>query len=161
MKTTLEYKNDFLCVVKEKHSAAGLVKEWHSVRKAEYAEAQTLLGRPVTSVNQQEGVYVDEDGNVFQLADKGETKPIAVEHLLGTEKTELEVLLKASLNGKKGNEQNSAAKQLLKKNRSRSRKQQALQMVAATPGARAVEAPPAVETGASAFNVAAPEDPVR
>src|SRR5208337_2201630 len=89
------------------------------------------------------------------------TKPIAVEHLLGTEKTEPEVLLKASLNGKKGNEQNSAAKQLLKKNRSRSRKQQALQMVAATPGARAVEAPPAVETGASAFNVAAPEDPVR
>ena len=40
---------------------------------------------------------MDEEGNVFQLLDKGETKPIEVEHLPGTEKTGLEVLLEASL----------------------------------------------------------------
>jgi len=102
MKTTLEYKDDFLYVVEEKDGAPGSAKKWLPVRRAEYAEAQTLLGRPVTRVNQREGVYVDEEGTVFQLADKGETKPIEVEHLPGTEKTELEVLLEASLKEEKG-----------------------------------------------------------
>src|ERR1039458_1013278 len=106
MKTTLEYKDVFLYVVEEKDGATGPAKKWLPVRRADYAEAQTLLGRPITSVNQQEGVYVDEDGNVFQLADNGETKPIEVEHLPGTDKTELEVLLKASLNGRKANGKN-------------------------------------------------------
>ena len=106
-------------------------------------------------------IYVDEEGNVFQLSDKGETKPIEVEHLPGTEKTELEVLLEASLKGGKANGQNGGPKRLLKKNRSSGRKQQALQMVTAKPEARPAEAPPAVETSASTFNVAAPEDPVR
>ena len=38
--------------------------------------------------------------------DKGETKPIAVEHLPGTEKTELEMLLEASLKGRMANRTN-------------------------------------------------------
>ena len=88
----------FLCVLIENGIEP---KKWLPVRRADYAEVQTLLGRPVTSVNLQEGIYVDEEGNVFQLLDKGETKPIEVEHLPGTEKTELEVLLEASLKGKK------------------------------------------------------------
>ena len=88
MKATLEYKDDFLCVVEEKDTAAAeLVKEWRTVRKAEHAEVQTLLGRPITSVNRGEGIYVDEEGNVYQLADKGEAKPIAVERLPGREKS--------------------------------------------------------------------------
>src|ERR1039458_10813839 len=95
MKTTLEYKDVFLYVVEEKDGATGPAKKWLPVRRADYAEAQTLHGRPVTSVNQQEGVYVDEDGNVFQLADTGETKPIEVEHLRVEEKTGLEVQLDA------------------------------------------------------------------
>src|ERR1019366_3059900 len=161
MKATLEYKDDFLCVVEEKGTAAGLVREWRAVRKAEHAEVQTLLGRPVTSVNQQEGVYVDEEGNVYQLADNGETKPIEVEHLPETEKTELEVVLEASLKGRKANGQNGGAKQLLKRNRSSGRKQQALQMETAKPEARLAEAPPVVETSASTFNGAAAEAPVQ
>ncbi len=160
MKTTLEYKDDFLYVVEEKDSGNGAAKMWRPVRRADYAEAQTLHGRPVTSVNQQEGVYVDEEGNVYQLADKGETKPIAVEHLPGREKTELEVLLEASLNGSKANGQTGRAKRLLKRNRGSGRKRQALQM-AADPEARPAEAATAVETSAPTFNGAAPEDLVR
>ena len=64
---------------------------------------QTLHGRPVTCVNLQEGIYVDEEGNVFQLLDKGATKAIAVEPLPGTKKTELEVLLEASLKERQAN----------------------------------------------------------
>ncbi len=161
MKTTVEYRDDFLCVVEEKDGPTGAAKKWLPVRRADRAEAQTLLGRSLTSVNQQEGIYVDEEGNVYQLADKGETKPIAVEHLPGTENTELEVLLEAALKGGKGNGQNSGPKRLLKKNRGGGRKPQAQQMVSAKPEARPAEAPPAVETSSSISNVAASEDSVR
>src|ERR1039458_3989334 len=112
MRASMDYRDRFLCVLIENGIEP---KKWFPVRRADYAEAQTLLGRPVTSVNQQEGVYVDEEGNVYQLADNGETKPIEVEHLPGTEKTELEVVLEASLKGRKANGQNSGAKRLLKK----------------------------------------------
>jgi len=104
---------------------------------------------------------VDEEGNFYQLADKGETKPIEVERLRAEQKTELEVQLEASLNGRKANGKNSGAKRLLKKNRSSSRKQQALQVVSAKPEARPAEAPPAVETSPSTFDVAALGDPVQ
>ena len=160
MKATLEYKEGFLYVVEEKDGATGVAKKWFPVRRADYAEVKTLHGRPVTSVNQ-EGVYVDEEGNVYQLADKGETKPIEVEHLPGTEKTELEGLLEASLKGRKGNGQNSGPKRLLKRNRGSGRKQQALQMVTAKPEERPAAAPIAVETSAPTSNIAAPEDPIR
>ena len=158
MRASMDYRDRFLCVLIENGIEP---KKWFPVRRADYAEAQTLLGRPVTSVNQQEGVYVDEEGNVYQLADNGETKPIEVEHLPGTEKTELEVVLEASLKGRKANGQNGGAKQLLKRNRSSGRKQQALQMETAKPEARLAETPPVVETSASTFNGAAAEAPVQ
>jgi hypothetical protein len=100
MSTTLEYKDHLLCVVENKDGPIGTAREWRPVRRAEYAEVQTLLGRPVSLVNQEEGMYVDEDGSVYQLADKGVTKPIAVERLPEGEKTELETLLEASLRGR-------------------------------------------------------------
>src|ERR1035441_3078350 len=96
MRASLDYRNRFLCVLVENGIEP---KKWYPVSRTDYAEVQTLLGRPVTSTNLQEGIYVDEEGNVYQLLDKGETKPIEVEHLPGTEKTELEVLLEASLKG--------------------------------------------------------------
>src|SRR5271154_4709339 len=142
VRATLKYKDDFLYVVEETDCATGTAKTWLPVRKADYAEAQTLRGRPVTSVNKQEGIYVDEEGNVYQLADKGETKPIAVEHLPEPDKTELEVLLAASLKGRKENGQNGGPKRLLKKNRSNDRMQQELQVPSAKPEARPAEAPP-------------------
>ncbi len=61
VKTTLEYKNEFLCVVEENDSPTGF-SEWRPVRKAEYKEVQTLLGRPVMSVDQREGIYGTKKG---------------------------------------------------------------------------------------------------
>src|SRR5271168_688104 len=159
MKATIESRHGFLYIVEEKDGATGAAKKWLPVRMADCAEAQTLHGRPVTSINLQEGIYVDEEGNVYQLADKGETKPIEVEHLPGTEKTELEGLLEASLKGEQANGKNSGVKRLLKKSRSSSRNKQALQVVAANPEARQTEAPTAVETSAPTFDVAAPGAP--
>ena len=84
MRTILDYKKDFLCVLTESEISDGprgpvLVKEWHPVHAAEEAEVRTLVGRPVTEVNSDEGIYVDEEGNVFQLAEKGRSKPMQVE----------------------------------------------------------------------------------
>jgi len=69
---------------------------WYPVRAAEEAEVKTLLGRPLTEVDAKEGIYVDEEGTVFQLAEKGETKPMVVEEIPG-EGGELVELLAASL----------------------------------------------------------------
>ncbi len=168
MKSSLDYLNGHLCILNVSEpgasnpgGASGSIREWYAVREAAEAEVATLVGRPVTRVESEEGLYVDEEGNAFQLLDRGERKPIAVEHLPGTEKTELEVQLEASLKGRKGNGQNGGPKRLLKKNRGSGRKQQALQMVTAKPGARPAEAAPAVETSASISNGVAAEDPVR
>ena len=84
MKTTLDYKKGFLCVLTESEISDGpcgaaLVREWHPIHAAEEAEVRTLLGRPVTEVNSDEGIYIDEEGNVFQLAEKGRSKPMEVE----------------------------------------------------------------------------------
>jgi hypothetical protein len=133
MKTTIECRDNFLYVVEEKDRPTGSVKEWFPVRNTECAEVQTLLHRPVTSVNQQEGIYVDEEGNVFQLLDKGETKPIVIEHIPGTEKTELEVLLEASLKGSKTDKPNGNSKRIQQKHLNHGRKQQAFRKDSAAP----------------------------
>ena len=162
MKTSLDYRKDFLCVLAESEAPDGLlIREWYPVHPAEEAEARALVGRQVTATDSEEAIYVDEEGNVFQLLDKAETKPIDVERLPATEKTELEVQLEASLNGRKANTRTGGPKRLLRDKRSSGRKQQALQAVSAKPEARLAEAPPAVETSASTFNVPSPEDPVR
>jgi hypothetical protein len=166
MQTRLDYKRDFLCVLSEFEVSDGkhgrmLMKEWYPVYAAERAEARSLVGRPVTAADSEEGIYVDEEGNVYQMADKGETKPIEVEHLPATEKTELEEQLEASLNGREANGPNGGAKRLLKKNRCSGLKQQALQMVTAKPEARPAEAPPEVEAGAPTSNIVPAEDHIR
>ena len=126
MKATLQCKDDVLYVVKEKDGATGVAREWLPVRSANCTEAQTLQGRPVTSVDLHEAIYVDEEGNVFQLLDKGETKPIEVERLPVTDKTEVEVPPVASLNGKKTHGQNGDSKMMQRKNRNNGRKRQVL-----------------------------------
>jgi ERF superfamily len=130
MRISLDYRHGFLCVLIENGIEP---KKWFPIRSSDNAEVQALLGRPVTSINQQEGLYVDEDGNVFQLSDKGETKPIEVEQIPGTEKTELEVLLEASLKEKKTHQQNGASKKMQPKNRSNGRMRQALQINGSAP----------------------------
>ncbi len=106
----LDHRAKFLCVLVERGLES---RSWFPINRAERAEVQTLIGRPVTCVNQQEGTYVDEEGNVYQLADKGETKPIAVEQLPAREKkTELETLLEASLKGGKEPEPDANSKRV-------------------------------------------------
>ncbi len=168
MKFSLDYLNGHLCILNESELGAsrpvdslGNIREWYAVREAAEAEVATLVGRPVTRVESKEGLYVDEEGNVYQLANKGKTKPIEVEQLPGREKSELEVILEASLKGRKANGQNGGPKRLLRKYRRSGRTQPALQMLPAKPEVCPAEAPPTVETSASTFNVAAPEDPVR
>jgi len=100
IKTRLAYRNGFLCVVAERcypdQPQPKTLKLWYPVREAEEAEVQTLLGRPVAEIDPKEGIYVDEEGTVFQLAENGETKPIFVDENPG-EGGELEQLLTASL----------------------------------------------------------------
>jgi hypothetical protein len=131
MRTKLDYRRDFLCVSSEFEIRGGensstLAKEWYPVHPMEEVEARALVGRPVTPTDSEEGLYVDEDGNVFQLLNKGETRPIDIEHLPGGEKTEHELLLEASLNGKKTHEQNGDSKKVQRKNGTNGRKRKAL-----------------------------------
>jgi len=100
MKSSLDCRKDFLCVVIESETADGSsIRGWYPVHKAERAEIQTLCGRPLTNISATEGIYVDEEGNVFQLANQGETIPLEVEQVATERKNELETLLEASLNG--------------------------------------------------------------
>ncbi len=100
MKSSLDYRKNFLCVLIESEVSDGSsIRKWYPVYKAERAEAGMLCGRPLTSMNPKEGIYVDEEGNVFQLANRGGTKPLEVEQLAAEGKSELEALLEASLNG--------------------------------------------------------------
>jgi hypothetical protein len=160
MKMTLECKKGVLYIVEEPNGAAHEAKRWLPVRSADLWDARTLTGRPVRKVDPTEGTYNDEEGNVYQLMDGGETKPIEVEYLAETEGTELKALLEASLNGRKGDGQNGP-KRLFRKNRRGNRKQQELQVVAATPEPHGAEASPAVESSILTPSGAAAEDPVR
>jgi hypothetical protein len=86
MKTILDHRKNFLCVLTESEVSDGqrgavLVREWRPVHTAEEAEVRTLVGCPVTQVSSEEGIYVDEEGNVFQLAEKGRSKPMKVEQV--------------------------------------------------------------------------------
>src|SRR5208282_6651237 len=149
MRASLDYRNEFLCVL----VANGIEpKKWYPVSRTDYAEVQTLLGRPLTSANLQEGIYVDEEGNVFQLLDKGEMKPIEVEHLPGTEKTKREALPEASLKGKKMHEQNGDSKRMQRKNRTNGGKQQALQVDSSAPQSLSPDTTASAEPVADAAN---------
>jgi hypothetical protein len=92
MKTSLDYRKSFLCVlatyeVLQGHTQTS-VKEWYPVRPANETEVTMLLGRPLTEVDPDEGIYVDDEGSVFQLAEKGTTRAIEVERS-STEREEM------------------------------------------------------------------------
>jgi hypothetical protein len=97
MKTCLDYRKDFLCVLTESQAGDGLLlREWYPIRKADETEARSLIGRPVVSNWSGDGIYADEEGNVFELASNGETKPLEVEHV-ATQPSSLVNVLQASL----------------------------------------------------------------
>src|SRR5215469_5002995 len=85
MNTFIDCYQDCLCVVigepNKEQPDSGIRRSWYPVRPATPGEMQTLIGRPVKQVDPLEATFVDEEGNVYQLADKWGTKPIAVEHL--------------------------------------------------------------------------------
>jgi hypothetical protein len=157
MRNTIGFREGLLCILQERKESTA----WLPVREANDGERPTLDGRPVSLIDSQEGTYVDEEGTVYQLMDKGDTKPIKVEHPAGTEKSELEGLLEASLNGTKRGGHNGGPKPLFKKNRSGSRKQLRLQAAPATTGPKRAESSPAVEPSAPTPNGAGVEDFVR
>ena len=144
MSTTIGFREGLLCIRQERNG----LSTWLPVRQADDGEPPLLDGRPVKLVDAEEGIYVDEQGMVYQLRDKGKTKPIEVKHRAGTEKTELEGLLEASLNGNNGSGQTGGPKRLFKKSRSAGRKRLRLQVAPATTGPKRPETPPAIEPGA-------------
>ena len=124
----LAYREGFLCVLGERGSTQSsestTAKLWYPIREAEEAEVLTLLGRPVTELDPKEGIYVDEEGAVYQLAQKGETEPMAVEEIPG-EAGKLAELLTASL--KNGNSSGGVRTHALQRPTGRRRKKVALE----------------------------------
>jgi hypothetical protein len=157
MRSAIGFSEGWLCILQERHGAMA----WLPVREGADGEPPTLEGRPVGLLDAKEGTYVDEEGTVYQLKDKGATKPIKVERLTGTGKTELEGLLEASLNGSKNGRQNGAPKSLFKKNRSGNRKQLRLQAASAATDPKPAESSPLPEPGAPTLVDAPIEESVR
>jgi len=164
MKTFIDCYQDSLCVVIEESNReaadSGTRRSWYPVLQATPVEGHILTGRPTTQLDPSEGTYIDEEGNVYQLKDKGATQPIAVEHLPEAEKTELESLLEAPLNGEKASEPTGGPKRLFKRNRGSSRKQPELQ-VAAAPAPHQAEATLPIEPVAPVPNSPGTEGFVR
>jgi ERF superfamily len=157
MRTAIGFREGLLCVLQERNGS----RAWLPVREADDGEPPTLDGRPVSLIDSKEGTYVDEEGTVYQLMDKGETKPIKIEQLAGTEKSELETLLEASLNGRAGDGHNAGPKQLFRKKRSGNRKQLRLQAAPATLEPKRAETRPPIGPGAPTLNGAGIEDSQR
>jgi hypothetical protein len=112
MKASLDHKKGFLCVLTEFETSDGprgvvLVREWHPVHAAEEAEVRTLVGRPVTEADSDEGIYIDEEGNVFQLAEKGRSKPMEIERS-ALEREPAGADLQTSVNGRAPKESKSS-----------------------------------------------------
>jgi len=156
---TLDHRDRFLCVLRNGPQE----REFLPVRIAEYAEVETLIGRAVTCINQQEGTYVDEEGDTYQLADKGETKPIAVEHLPGSDKTELETLLEASLKGGKASEPDTHSKPVHRRVRTNSRRntQHSLQVVERVSESASSGASARAERSRRAVDAETAKEPIR
>jgi hypothetical protein len=88
MKTTLDHRDSHLCVLYESQlgdgssDGLGILREWYPVREATEGEVAILVGRPVNSIERDEGLYADEEGNPYQLSEQGRTRPLAVEMTL-------------------------------------------------------------------------------
>jgi hypothetical protein len=97
MKTSLDYRKNFLCVVAESCIDGSFAREWYPVCEADETAALALVGRPVVATDSGEGIYADREGNVFQLANAGKTKPLEVERVAAEPNGDLTGLLQASL----------------------------------------------------------------
>src|SRR5215469_3950002 len=165
MKSSLDYRDGQLCILNESPGSspggAATIREWYAVRKAAEAEVATLIGRPVQPVELGEGLYVDEDGEAYQL-DQGNAKPIAVENFEDAQKTELEVLLQASLNGGEKHVPSKDSMSAPRKTRNSRRKaRRLLQVVGTTPEAASPGAQSTADACGAVANGEAPENSTR
>ena len=121
--TRLGCRDGLLCVIAERRCPGGSPPEtlrlWYPVREAAEAETKTLSGRPVAEIDPKQGIYVDEEGTVFQLAEKNATKPILAEEVTDHD-AEPEQTLAASL--KNGKSSNKARSHALRRTASRRKK---------------------------------------
>jgi hypothetical protein len=53
-----------------------VAREWYPINRMSQAEAGALIGRSLTAVDLDEGLYVGEMGHSFQLSKKGTARPI-------------------------------------------------------------------------------------
>jgi hypothetical protein len=98
MKTSLDYRRDFLCVRIESHAHDGSsVLKWYPVREKHPSEDQTLKGCELNAADSDQGSFVDGKGNMFQLASGGKTRPLEVKRIPATQNGDLAATLKASL----------------------------------------------------------------
>ena len=62
MKTSLDYRKDYLCVLSEREVRhgphIGLLRQWYPVHKADQSEVRTLLGLPVTQIQSAGKVFM-------------------------------------------------------------------------------------------------------
>ena len=113
MKTTLECKNGFLCIVEEPNGT-GRNGGYRSERRTAWS-SEMLDGRTVTQVDPSEGTVrgrrrkrLSADGQRRDEAHRGRATP-------GNGETELEALLEASLNGRKATDKRDGPKRLFQK----------------------------------------------
>lgn len=88
----------FLCVVTEVGTGPTRIRRWWPIAKAARPEIRGLFGRPLIRIDSTEGIYIDEEGDTYELADKGETLPIK-EKVMEAEKIENEPGDTAAQNG--------------------------------------------------------------
>ena len=85
MDLRLDYRNGFLCVLIDKAvpivTVAGPVRirKWFPIREAGAEEMIGLVGRPLSIVDEAAGLYLDDSGEPYRLAQEGKTEAIGVE----------------------------------------------------------------------------------
>ena len=85
MDLRLDYRSGFLCVLIDKAvpivTVAGPVRirKWFPIREAGAGEVIGLVGRPLSIVDEAAGLYLDDSGEPYRLAQEGKTEAIGVE----------------------------------------------------------------------------------
>src|SRR5438045_4054923 len=81
----LEARDGILCIVVDMPFSAGAfrassprMRQWFRVEEPD-GDSAPVAGRPVRSIDPQEGLFVDEEGNSYRLAGGGHAEPFHAE----------------------------------------------------------------------------------
>jgi len=87
----LDYRNGFLCVLREcdinslfGEGPIDLSRCWYEIRPAEYAEVSALVGLPLAVMSETRGIFVDEEGRSYRLARPKEVRALDHERVIIT-----------------------------------------------------------------------------